>query len=76
MTLRQILHNGWRKFIAALIMFTAMSLVSDTLCNDTISVIASAFTGVFVYCIMLFLMRDQFVFQIVSIGKKKLFKNI
>ncbi len=75
MTIRQIFHNGWRKFIAAFVMFFIISYVSDVFKNNTLSIIVSFFTGVFVYGIMLLFMRDQLVLQIVSLGKKIFFKN-
>ena len=75
MTLRQILHNSWRKFIAAVIMFAAIYLVSNYFDNNTTSVIVSTFTGVIVYGIVLLLMRDQLVWQLVSIGKMRILKS-
>ena len=73
--LRQIMHNGWRKVVAAVIMFAVISPVSNSINNNTTAVIVSFIAGVFIYGLMLLLMRDQIVLQIVSIGGKKLLKG-
>lgn len=75
MTLSQILHNGWRKIIAAFVMFLAVIIVSQVIKNNTLSVISSIFTGVLVYPAILLLMQDQFTIQLLMMFKSKFLRK-
>ena len=75
MTFRQILHNSWRKFIAAFVMFFAVIIVSQVIKNSTLSVILSIFTGIIVYLAILLLMQDQFTSQLLLMFKSKFLRR-
>lgn len=68
-TLRQIIQNGWRKAISAILLFMTVWLVSGVFVNNTISVFVSGIIGVIVYGLVLLLLRDPFVLQLMAMGR-------
>lgn len=72
-TSRQILTNGWRKAIAAAVMFITVWNVCQAIGNDTAAIITSSLAGIIVYSITLLLMRDDFFLQLMAFGRKKVF---
>ncbi len=61
MTIGQIARNGWRKCIAALLMFIIANYTVRSISNSTIAILTSIIVGALVYSIMLFMFKDQFV---------------
>ena len=65
MTLRQIVSNGWRKCLAAIVMFVLVRYTATTISNETVAVLLSIFVGASIYCIRLLILKDQFATGIV-----------
>ena len=61
MTLKQIVLNGWRKCLAAIVMFILVRYTVVTISNGTKAILSSVCLGVSVYCGMLIILRDPFV---------------
>lgn len=70
-TLGQVLLNGWRKAVAAAVMFITVWNVCHSIGNDTVAIIFSSLAGFIVYGITLLLIRDHFFLQLMSMSRKK-----
>lgn len=73
MTAGQILLNGWRKAVAAAVMYFTMWSVCQMVGNSTLAVVLSIIVGITVYILLLLLMRDLFFFEFLALCWKKLF---
>ena len=72
MTLKQIFINGWRKIIAAIVMFIVIWHISHAIENDTLSVILASLAGITVYAVLLLLIRDKFTSHLFEMVRAKL----
>lgn len=74
MTLQQILSNGWRKVIAATVMFFPVWYISQSIIDNTLSIFLSGLIGLSTYGIILLLLRDNFTKKIAQMGRNKIIK--
>lgn len=61
MTFLQILHEGWRKFAAGLVMVVCMFIMGRHISNNTIAVFTEVFVGAVIYCFILCILKDKFL---------------
>lgn len=61
MKLYQIGKYGWRKLVAGLFMAVCMFSIGHVIANNTICVLTEVIVGTIVYCLVLTLLRDDFI---------------
>lgn len=71
----QLLRNGWKKSLAAAVMFSVIKVVGMNVSNYTVQIMTSVVTGAIVYIATLMIMRDKFVVETLRFGYNRMMRN-
>ncbi len=66
----------WKKILAGIIMFAGVLYLGTRIQNGIVSIVAQIGAGVIIYCIILFVLKDSFVFQVFIPQTNKMLKKI
>lgn len=72
-TLLNILSSGWKYFVAGIVMFIPCYIVGLKLSSSILNTLIIVVIGIFVYGIMLLILKDEFIYSL--LGKLKRKKN-
>ena len=71
----QLLRNGWKKCLAAVVMFSVIKVVGMNVSNYTAQIITSVVMGAIVYIATLMIMRDKFVVETLRFGYNRMMRK-
>lgn len=71
----EIIKNGYKYFLASLVMFACSMAIGKIITNSLISVLIQIIISVFVYIVMLIVMKDDFTIKKLLTVKQKLKNN-
>ena len=72
---RQIVKNGWKKCLAAIVMFIMIKMLGVIILNNTLLIAVSIIAGAIVYILLLMLLRDKFVTDVIRLGYIRVMKK-
>lgn len=72
---RQIVKNGWKKCLAAIVMFIMIKMLGVIILNNTLLIAVSIIAGAIVYMLLLMLLRDKFVTDFIRLGYIRVMKK-
>lgn len=65
-TFKELVHYSWKKIVAGIFMLVSISFMDTLFNNGIVALFVEVIAGVLIYCGVLYLLKDSFLFEVLN----------